>query len=127
MIWLLASEFDKGVIDLDDAEIAWRVHWQEAEFSEAMRPCIDAGFLLVGARPADVLRKLAVLSVRRQKLAQKDAEIDPENDLFENVSPSEQTEIPSNQNNLIQLETTSTKPASESESESESEAEVIEN
>lgn len=118
--WLLASEYDKGIVDMDAPDIAHRLRWQEEEFEEAVRPCINAGFLIVGARSADVIRKIALLSVRRQKQAENDAKIEPENDLFQNLSPSEQTIIPSNQNNLKQPETTS---PSESESESEAEKE----
>lgn len=124
MVWLLASEFDKGIIDLDASEIAWRVHWPEEDFNDALRPCINAGFLIAGARVADVVRKISVLSVRREKEAEKDAEIDPENDLLSKLSPSEQTIIPTNQNNLKQSKTTMP-PKSDSDSDSDLKEESI--
>jgi hypothetical protein len=46
MLWLLASEYPNGVIDLDDASVAWRLHWELEAFISAVEPAVSAGFLL---------------------------------------------------------------------------------
>jgi hypothetical protein len=47
MIWLLASESDDGSIDPDPKKIAFRLRMTEKEVIEALKPLIDAGFVIV--------------------------------------------------------------------------------
>ena len=47
MLWLLASESNDGEIPSDMKKIAFRLRMTEKEVVEAMKPLIDAGFLVV--------------------------------------------------------------------------------
>ena len=46
MVWLLASEFAEGVINVEDTDIAFRVHWPIDAFHEAFKSLIDRGFII---------------------------------------------------------------------------------
>jgi hypothetical protein len=46
MLWLLASESDRGEIDPDPKKIAFRLRMSEKEVVEAIKPLIAAGFLI---------------------------------------------------------------------------------
>lgn len=101
VLWLLASEFDRGEIQLGIGDVAFRLHWSEESFVEAIRPCIDVGFIrwpefgAPGHENAD--------------------------DLLAPLSNGNHSAIPSNANNLKQSKATDD---SESESESERERET---
>jgi len=47
MLWLMAAEHDGGVIDLDGEDIAFRLRWDEKEFTDALGPLIGKGFFEV--------------------------------------------------------------------------------
>lgn len=55
MLWLLASEHDRGEIDAAPKKLAFRLRMSEREASEAVRPLIDNGFFLVVQDDSDVL------------------------------------------------------------------------
>lgn len=62
MLWLLASEYEGGVIDGSNEKIAFRVHMTLDDLEEALRPLIDSGFFiasepLAGRKKVDSLEK----------------------------------------------------------------------
>lgn len=98
VLWLLASEYDKGAIPLGIGDIAFRLHWSEEAFTEAIRPCIDVGF------------------VRWPEFGAPDCENG--DDLLAPLSNGKHSSIPAISNNRKQ-----SKATDDSESESESELE----
>jgi hypothetical protein len=46
MIWLLASEYERGIITASVTEIAFRLRQSEQEITAALKPLIDKGFLI---------------------------------------------------------------------------------
>jgi hypothetical protein len=44
LLWLLASEYEDGVITASHAALAFRLHMKDADFATALKPLIDYGF-----------------------------------------------------------------------------------
>lgn len=66
MLWLLASEYERGEITATMEEIAFRMHMTERDLVEAISPLIDSGFFIASealAKPEQV----ACLEKRREE------------------------------------------------------------
>jgi hypothetical protein len=122
MVWLLASEFDFGIIDLTFDDMAHRVRWDEEDFGEAIKPCISSGFLIYGARVQDVIRKMNDKPILSEISSDPTPEMGHQGDMLENLNGSEQTIIPSNLDQSEQIRTTID---TKSDSDSNSKADLI--
>jgi hypothetical protein len=70
MLWLLASEYDGGVIDASLDEIAFRMHVTPGEMAEALNPLIEAGFFTVEQDASNSLadcKQEASLEIEKEK------------------------------------------------------------
>jgi hypothetical protein len=77
MLWLLASEYDGGVIDASLDEIAFRVHASPNDISEALNPLIEAGFFSVDQDASNLLAERyrpAIPEKEREKQVEKERE-----------------------------------------------------
>lgn len=69
-IWLLAAEYENGVIDATPEKIAFRLRMTPAELCEALKPLIDRGFLKPEDGASEVLAECkpdACLEKRREE------------------------------------------------------------
>lgn len=70
MLWLLASEYDGGVIDASLDEIAFRMHVTPGEMAEALNPLIEAGFFTVEQDASNTLadcKQVASPEIEKEK------------------------------------------------------------
>lgn len=70
MLWLLASDHDRGEIDAAPKKLAFRLRMTEREVNEALRPLIDNGFFLEIGGASDVLaerERLAALETEKRR------------------------------------------------------------
>jgi DNA-binding MarR family transcriptional regulator len=67
MLWLIASEHDRGEIDAAPKKLAFRLRMTEREVTDALKPLIDNGFFLVIDDDSDPLAE-------RKRLADLEAE-----------------------------------------------------
>lgn len=74
MLWLLASEHERGEIDAEPKKIAFRLRMTEIEAEEALKPLIDKGFFSDCKQPAS--KKLA--KPRRAARPETEAEAERE-------------------------------------------------
>lgn len=58
MLWLLASEHEKGVIDATPEKLAFRLRMKESEVKDALKPLIDKDFFSVVQVDSSVLAKV---------------------------------------------------------------------
>ena len=73
MLWLLASEYERGEITASMAEIAFRMHMTEQDLSDAISPLIDAGFFIA----SDPLAKTEQASSPEKRREENKKEKDP--------------------------------------------------
>lgn len=76
MLWLLASDHERGEIDAAPKKLAFRLRMTECEVTDALRPLIDNGFFLVLSDASDALaerKRLADLE-RETEERRKEAE-----------------------------------------------------
>lgn len=75
MLWLLASEYDGGVITADVGELAFRLRVTNAEVDDGLMPLIQAGFFIVEQDASEVLaeRKQAACLEKRREEVEKEA------------------------------------------------------
>jgi DNA-binding MarR family transcriptional regulator len=70
MLWLLASDNDRGEIDAAPKKLAFRLRMTEREVSDALKPLIDNGFFLSLSADSDALaerKRLADLETEAEK------------------------------------------------------------
>jgi hypothetical protein len=70
MLWLLASESDKGEIDATPKKLAFRLRMTEREVADALKPLIDNAFFVVVQDDSDPLaeaERLARLETEAEK------------------------------------------------------------
>lgn len=70
MLWLLASDHDRGEIDAAPKKLAFRLRMTEREVNEAIRPLIDNGFFLeIGgdSKPLAERERLAALEAEKKR------------------------------------------------------------
>lgn len=69
MIWLLASEYTDGVIDATTEELCFRLRMTEQKFDAALKPLIEAGFMLAEHDDSGVLadREQPDISEKREE------------------------------------------------------------
>ena len=87
MLWLLASEFDGGCIDLDSKALAFRLHLDSRALASALKPLIDNGFFDVASD---------VLAPRKQHATPEtegETETETEGDCAPDDAPPKQTRI----------------------------------
>lgn len=76
MLWLLASDHERGEIDAAPKKLAFRLRMTEREVTDALRPLIDNGFFIVLSDASDPLaerKRLADLE-REAEERRKEAE-----------------------------------------------------
>jgi DNA-binding MarR family transcriptional regulator len=70
MLWLLASEYDEGVIEASLEEIAFRMHMSPNDMAEALNPLIEGGFFNVEQDASNSLadcKQVAIPEIEREK------------------------------------------------------------
>ena len=73
-IWLLASEYDGGKITASLDEIAFRLHVAESDLREALKPLVEAGFLLDASGALADRKQQARLEKERETEGEKERE-----------------------------------------------------
>jgi DNA-binding MarR family transcriptional regulator len=71
MLWLLASEYQNGVIDATLEKLAFRFRMTPGDMAEALNPLIEAGFFSVeqdASKPLAEPEQVASLEKRREEL-----------------------------------------------------------
>lgn len=79
MLWLLASEYEGGVIDASLDEIAFRMHLSPNDMAEALNPLIEAGFFTVeqdASKPLAEPERVASLEKEEEKQVKKEGGAD---------------------------------------------------
>jgi hypothetical protein len=74
MLWLLASDHERGEIDAAPKKLGFRLRMTEREVTESLRPLIDNGFFLVVSDDSDSLaerKRLADLETEAEKRRQE--------------------------------------------------------
>lgn len=51
MLWLLAAENMEGRVNIDPAELEWRLRWKLSDINAGLKPLIDRGFLILDSKP----------------------------------------------------------------------------
>lgn len=76
MLWLLASENDKGEIDASPKKLSFRLRITEREVNDALKPLIDNGFFEVLQEDSELLaeRKRDALPEKRRGEGEKETE-----------------------------------------------------
>ena len=75
LLWLLASEYEAGVIDASLEEIAFRVHMTPNEVAEALNPLVEAKFFTLEQDASSTLadrKQEASLEKEREKQEKKE-------------------------------------------------------
>jgi hypothetical protein len=77
MLWLLASEYEGGVIDASLDEIAFRMHLSPNDMAEALNPLIESGFFTVEQDASNTLadcKQVAIPEKEEEKQVKKEGE-----------------------------------------------------
>jgi hypothetical protein len=77
MLWLLASEYESGVIDASLDEVAFRMHIPPNDMADALNPLIEAGFFTLeqdAINPLADCKQEASLEKEREKQDKKEIE-----------------------------------------------------
>lgn len=75
MLWLLASEYDGGVIDASLDEIAFRMHMSPNDMAEALNPLVESGFFTLEQDASNMLadcKQVAIPEKEREKQDKKE-------------------------------------------------------
>jgi hypothetical protein len=67
MLWLLASEYDGGIITASLLEIAFRLRMTEGEVAEALNPLLEAKFFTSDSKPLAKRKPKASLEKRQRR------------------------------------------------------------
>ncbi|MBR1122124.1 hypothetical protein JQ628_11415 [Bradyrhizobium lablabi] len=76
MLWLLASEYEDGVITASMEEMAFRFRVSPAELRSAIKPLIDSGFFLDSEALADCKRDASLEKEGEKRREERDARAD---------------------------------------------------
>jgi hypothetical protein len=74
MLWLLASEYDNGVIEGDHKKLAFRLRMSEQEIIDALNPLISSGFFSLEQDASELLaerKPVAILEKRREEKSKR--------------------------------------------------------
>lgn len=72
LLWLLASEFDKGAIPYTYEEIAFRFRMTEQELTESIKPLIESNFFSVDSKPLARRKQSACLEKEGEREEEKE-------------------------------------------------------
>jgi hypothetical protein len=75
-IWLLASEFDGGIVMLSDEEIAYRLRITEKELLSGLSPLLASGFMSRYQDASDVLAECKQDAPSEKSRVEKSTEVD---------------------------------------------------
>lgn len=88
LLWLLASEYEDGVIDATEEEIAFRLRISTGELVKAIEPLISSGFFVMYQDDSNTLAKSnqdACLEKRREETEKRQRESKSRYGEFSNV------------------------------------------
>lgn len=75
MLWLIASEYEGGVIESTTRKLCFRLRYDETRFLSALNPLIEAGFFLAEHDDSGVLaeaERTASLEKRREEIEKRE-------------------------------------------------------
>jgi DNA-binding MarR family transcriptional regulator len=71
-IWLLAAETNDGSVCVDPSFLAFRLRMTEQEATDALKPLIEAGFLVAASKP--IAKRKQETSLEREKRERRERE-----------------------------------------------------
>lgn len=78
LLWLLASEFDDGVIDVDFDQIAFRLHMPRQALAEALKPLVERGFFALDSGVLASRKQSAMPETERESEVEVEEESEKE-------------------------------------------------
>ena len=83
MLWLLASEYEGGVIDASIEKLCFRLRMSPKEFNDALKPLIDNGFFYLEQVASNTLAECYPQKRREEERREEESAVESQPDGFD--------------------------------------------